>query len=318
MDNWYINQWNKWVKIQIDNKENFPCPRIYHSCGICDKGNEKGMLIIFGGRDSNEKALNDIWELYRNKNGKWKWIKEPIKNNYNMKSRYNQSCVFYGSLMILIWGNNNKRNNDIIPIEVYDIEINEVWEFTGVGMVRQSSFILDNYLYFYGGFTENNQTQPIGVLSKINLERLFKDNNYLIGKLMGNKNNYNNNNFNQIESPNIYEKKNIFKLSHDVVIGSRCIYNENSDEDMNDSSSVFRKVSIEKLTDEKKRLIFNDNENNLVQSKHIFNYELINKFIEILLTPFEYFDNNKINSIHKNLPFTSENILNLLNEIKQY
>jgi len=44
-----------------------------------------------------------------------------------MKSRYNQFCVFYGSLMILIGGKNNKRNNDIIPIDVYDIEINEVW-----------------------------------------------------------------------------------------------------------------------------------------------------------------------------------------------
>jgi hypothetical protein len=190
-------------------------------------------------------------------------------------------------------------------------------EFTGVGMVRQSSFILDNYLYFYDGFAENNQIQPIGVLSKINLERLFKDNDYLIGKIMGkNNNNYSYNNYNQIESPNKYEKKNKFKLNQDVVIGSRGVYNENSDEDMDVNSSVFRKVSIEKLPDEKKRLIFNENENNLIQSKHIFNYELLNKFIEILLRAFKYFDNNKINSIHKNLPFTSENILNLLNEVK--
>ena len=85
------------------------------------------MLIIFGGRDLNDKALNDIWGLRRHRNGKWDWIKGPIKNNYIMKSRYNQSCVFYNTLMILIGGKNNKRNNDIIPIDVYDIEINEVW-----------------------------------------------------------------------------------------------------------------------------------------------------------------------------------------------
>jgi len=115
-------------------------------------------------------------------------------------------------------------------------------------MVRQSSFILDNYLYFYDGFAENNQIQPIGVLSKINLERLFKDNDYLIGKIMGkNNNNYSYNNYNQIESPNKHEKKNKFKLNQDVVIGSRGVYNENSDEDMDVNSSVFRKVSIEKL-----------------------------------------------------------------------
>ena len=115
-------------------------------------------------------------------------------------------------------------------------------------MVRQSSFILDNYLFFYGGFAGNNQIQPIGVLSKINLERLFKDNDYLIGKIMGkNNNNYSYNNYNQIESPNKHEKKNKFKLNQDVVIGSRGVYNENSDEDMDVNSSVFRKVSIEKL-----------------------------------------------------------------------
>ena len=319
---------SQWVKIQIDNNDNFPCPRLYHSYGICDKGNAKGMLIIFGGRDLNDNALNDIWGLRRHRNGKWDWIKGPIKNNYIMKSRYNQSCVFYNTLMILIGGKNNKGNNNIIPIEVYDTEKNEVWEFPGVGMVRQSSFILDNYLFFYGGFAGNNQIQPIGVLSKINLEGLFKDNNFLIGKLIENNNNYDNNYnninnnynnnyiFNHFESHNKFEKKIKFKLSHDVVIGSSGFYIDSSDEDIDDTTSLFRKVSIEKLPDEKKKLISNDNENNLIQSKHIFNYELINKFIEILLRPFEYFDNNKMDSIHKKLPFTSENILNLLNEVK--
>ena len=71
-----------------------------------------------------------------------------------MKRRYNQSFVFYDNLIILIRGKNNKGKNDIIPIEAYDNEKNKVWEFPGIGMVRQSSFILDNYLFFMVVFLE--------------------------------------------------------------------------------------------------------------------------------------------------------------------
>ena len=59
-----------------------PCPRLYHSSGICEKGNAKDILIVFGGRDQKEQALNDIWGLRKHRNGKWDWIKAPINNNF--------------------------------------------------------------------------------------------------------------------------------------------------------------------------------------------------------------------------------------------
>ena len=316
-DIWMIDITQKelnWQKIETENKEKIPCPRLYHTSIICNKGSAKGMIIIFGGRDSKENALNDIWGLRRHRNGKWDWIKAPINNGHIMKSRYNHSCVFYDTFMIIIGGKNSQINNGLIPIEVYDTEKSEVWEFFSIGMVRHSSFILDNELFLYGGFVEKNQIQPNGYLFKISLETLFKDNKYLMSKIyeFGNKNLNNNN----IGSPNKNERKSRFKLSHEVVIGSGGINNENKEEDIEHTTSRLRRVSIEKLAEEKKRLIDDEEQKNLIETKHIFNFEIINKFIEILLRPFEYLDHNKMDIIHKTLPFTNENINDLLNEVK--
>ena len=316
-DIWIIDIIEKepsWQKIQTENIENIPCPRLYHTSVICNKGAAKGMLIIFGGRNSKENALNDIWGLRKHRNGKWDWIKAPITNGHVMKSRYNHSCVFYDTLMIIIGGKNSQINNGLIPVEVYDTEKSEVWEFLSIGMVRHCSFILDNDLFLYGGFIEKNQVQPNGFLFKISLENLFKENKYLLNKIneLGNKNLNNNN----LGSPNKNEKKSGFKLSHEVVIGSGGISNENKEEDIEHTTSRLRRVSIEKLAEEKKRLIDDEAQKNLIERKHIFNYEIINKFIEILLRPFEYLDHNKMDIIHKTLPFTNDNINDLLNEVK--
>lgn len=36
-------------------------------------------MIIFGGRDGNENALNDTWGLRRHRNGQWDWVMAPYK-----------------------------------------------------------------------------------------------------------------------------------------------------------------------------------------------------------------------------------------------
>ena len=76
---WIINTKNnqiQWEKIIFAEGDPMPCPRLYHTCGICPSGNCAGMMIIFGGRDSNEKPLNDIWGLTKHRDGNWTWSKE--------------------------------------------------------------------------------------------------------------------------------------------------------------------------------------------------------------------------------------------------
>ncbi len=38
------------------------------------------MMVIFGGRTTDNSALNDTWGLRRHRDGRWDWVKAPYKN----------------------------------------------------------------------------------------------------------------------------------------------------------------------------------------------------------------------------------------------
>ena len=178
---WIINTRNnpsQWEKINLKNNDPIPCPRLYHTCGICPSGNCSGMMIIFGGRDSNEKPLNDIWGLTRHRDGNWSWSKAELKDGYEMKPRYNHSMVFYNGLMIVLGGRglHSSYGNNPLPIEVFNTETNDGFDFPGISMNRQTNFIYDKNIFLFGGFDSKNQQKPLGNLYGISLERLFEKN----------------------------------------------------------------------------------------------------------------------------------------------
>ena len=320
---WIINTKNnpcQWEKINFENNI-VPCPRLYHTCGICPSGNCSGMMIIFGGRDSNEKPLNDIWGLTRHRDGNWSWSKAELKDGYEMRPRYNHSMVFYNGLMIILGGrgyHSNSNGNNPLPIEVFNTETNDGFEFPGITMNRQTNFLYDKNIYLFGGFDSKNQQKPLGNLFRISLEKLFEKNIILkeifinknkgdyVHKINTNKNINNNNN-----------KKMQFKLSQDVVIGSGGIIQEGEEEQMIEDPSAYHKISLNKLTEENKRIGEQQNKsiNSLLHNKHEYDEELIEKFIQTLLRPFDWFD-PKMEEIHSNLPFNDEEITNLIEEVK--
>ena len=54
-----------------------PDPRDYHSSSLCSTGSANGMIVIFGGRGSDQIAMNDTWGLRKHRNGKWDWVRAP-------------------------------------------------------------------------------------------------------------------------------------------------------------------------------------------------------------------------------------------------
>ena len=78
----------EWKQIIYDNEIKIPKPRVYASGDICKFGKASGMIIIFGGRDENQEALNDAWGLRRHRNNIWEWLIVPIKNDYIPLKRY--------------------------------------------------------------------------------------------------------------------------------------------------------------------------------------------------------------------------------------
>ena len=320
---WIINTKSNQIKWEkVDCGENLPCPRLYHSCSMCFSGNCAGMMIIFGGRDSNEKPLNDIWGLTRHRDGNWTWSKAEFKDGYEMKPRYNHSMVFYNGLMIVLGGrglHSIYNGNNPLPIEVFNTETNEGFEFPGITMNRQTNFIYDKNIFLFGGFDSKNPQRPLGNLYRISLEQLFaknivlkdlfinKNKNEYIHKININKNINNQNN-----------KKTLFKLTQDVVIGSGGIIQENDEDQLMEDPSSYHKVNLSKLPEENKRIgdaLENKNINSLLLNKHEYNEALIDKFIQTLLRPFDWYD-KKMEEIHSNLPFTDNEIIELIEGVK--
>ena len=319
-DVWIVNITEKigeWKKIIFQNDFG-PSPRLYHTSQICNFGNYQNKLIIFGGRDSNENPLNDVWILELNKEGDWNWERAFVKNNEELAPRYNHSMVFYNQLMIIIGGRGHNSNNIPLITQVYDMETCEVFSFAGIPMNRHSNFIYNNNIFLYGGFNSKTPTQSVGNLSRISLEKIFNK-SILLNKLDLSKDSADKNRINKISKKNnLQNKKSQFKLSPDVIIGSGGVAIEGEEDQNQDDQSIFHIISIDKLTEENKRIgeVPNKNIISLLDNKRAYNEKLIEKFISTLLRPFDWFNNKEIDAIHESLPFTNQEIFELIKEVK--
>jgi hypothetical protein len=75
--------WNK-----LSFSKELPCPRIYHSMGICMHGTEEsGKIYVFGGRGKDQNSLNDLWCLKRDQENKWEWQNIEYKGKKSPKAR---------------------------------------------------------------------------------------------------------------------------------------------------------------------------------------------------------------------------------------
>ncbi|MCQ2819399.1 MAG: metallophosphoesterase [archaeon] len=303
----------------LDFPENIgPSPRLYHSVGLITEGNNSGMMILFGGRDATDNPLSDIWELRKHRNGQWQWIMAPIKNPEKIKPRYNHSIFLIGTLMIVM-GGRGRNSHECLPVNVYDIESMETYEFSNLSMYRQASLSIGKDIYLYGGFNGNNPLVPLAEVTKLDMFELFDQSPILsqIGKYIMDEDAKNINKNTLGLNKKTDKKREQFKLSYDVVVGSGGV--NTGEEEMEDTGSSFRRISIDKLREENKRINTSGKKNtvanSLLQSKRDFNIQLVTGFLENLLRPFEWFEKAKMDEMHNGFLFTSENILSLLNEV---
>ncbi len=213
---------------------------------------------------------------------------------------------------MVITGGRSKNIQDILPTEIYDTESSEWMRFHGIGLYRHMVFKKDNNLFIYGGFENNNPNYPIERIFKVDLLQYFKTSSLIIKKienyLAGLKEKANqktllpsNETFQeQVNIQNNHPQQNVFRLAPKAVVIK------------NDEIVQVRKVDINSLNEERKRIGFNINTPSL-QDKRIYNEPLINKFIEVLFHPFDWFK-NEVEMIHNKLPFTKDEIDTLISE----
>ena len=310
-----VTKKEKYFWIKIDIKGDIPCERLYHSSAICPEGMYSNKLIIFGGRNSQNKPLNDLWALSlkdtENTMGQKKieinWEQLSPDGDENFLSRINHSMVFYKHYLFFFGGKNPSPRP--IPIEVFDMEKNKLYKFKKLIMNRQANFIFENDIYLFGGFGQKT-TIPLGDMYKIPFEAIF-ENSELKNILLKNKNNLNTNN-NETEK----EKEKInYLLSNEVVIGSDKKVFSNDKKDEMDELSLFTKLNISKLNDENKRLGYMGNENAFLFKRNPYNSKLIEKFLDTLLRPLDWFDKKVMAELKEKFPFKKEEIIYVINEV---
>ena len=313
-DIWVMNMKKKekytWIKIDI--KGDIPVERLYHSSCLCPEGKFMNKLICFGGRNPQNKPLNDLWALTlkntENSIGEQKieasWTQIMTEGEDNFIHRINHSMLFYKHYLFLLGGKNPSPNP--IPIEVFDMENNKLYKFKNINMNRHTNFIFEKDIFLFGGFNQKNPL-PLGDMYKISLDLLFENSN-LKSILSTNKNS-------DLNKENNDKEKINYLLSNEVVIGSDKKVPSNNKKDELDELSLFTKLSISKLNDENKRLGYMGSENALLSKKNTYNRKLIEKFLDTLLRPNDWFDKKVMAELAQKLPFKLEEILYLIDEV---
>ena len=162
-----------WNKLEFKDLE--PAARVYHTSCIWRSVNKVDMVLMFGGRNNKNLALNDMWGLRRHKNNVWDWVKAPIKNeSYVPLDRYQHTMLCTNNLAVLVGGRNNSNNDKTeIPMEVYNLETSEWFSFPGISRFRHVTWIYNNTLMTHGGFENSKPNQPTSILLGTDLLTMF-------------------------------------------------------------------------------------------------------------------------------------------------
>jgi hypothetical protein len=93
-DTWMLSIENppfSWTKLTTSG--DLPPARLYHTAAVCGVGSAAGMVVVFGGRGTDQSALNDLWGLRKHRDGRWDWVKAPSKGSIVPTGRYQVACI---------------------------------------------------------------------------------------------------------------------------------------------------------------------------------------------------------------------------------
>lgn len=241
-----------WLKLEIKGDQ--PPTRVYHSASLCQTGSAMGMMVIFGGRTSDQSALNDTWGLRRHRDGRWDWVRAPYKaGSEEPVPRYQHSTLFIGATMVLIGGRTNQVG-ETVPLEAYDTENSEWFKFPAVARFRHSSWNFDGDIYIHGGFEHETPNIPTDTIIKIDSLRLFSKYDHLLPRHLADPQ------LRNVLTPNAAEAGRPLPRvprpsakTPEIRLATQ-VYVSMANENASDFCELVRKVSIDRLQEEGKRL----------------------------------------------------------------
>eukprot|EP00931_Biecheleriopsis_adriatica_P020781 TRINITY_DN13787_c0_g1_i5.p1 TRINITY_DN13787_c0_g1~~TRINITY_DN13787_c0_g1_i5.p1 ORF type:complete len:835 (-),score=136.92 TRINITY_DN13787_c0_g1_i5:87-2591(-) len=159
----------QWQEVPVMGKRS-PPPRVYHSADVCREGPAAGMMVVFGGRTSENKSLKDTWGLRQHRDGRWDWVEAPAKRGPAPEPRFQHSSIFLDSKLVIIGGRGSEVNK-LLPTAVYDTESCEWHNLVSVQRFRHSSWGVSSLVFSYGGFDHKNPAAPTSDLQVLDIQR---------------------------------------------------------------------------------------------------------------------------------------------------
>ncbi|GFE54485.1 serine threonine phosphatase [Babesia ovis] len=177
-DVWFLNVEKSpfcWVEVVFPPNLKQPPKRVYHSADLCREGPAATMIVIFGGRCSDNRSLNDIWGLRQHRDSTWDWMEAPVRFVSMPEPRYQHSSCFVGTKLVIIGGRNDSDFNKPLSISAYDTETLEWFNMSAIHRFRHSSWSIGGQVYIFGGFSHQTQKHPTTELRVIDCQEAFAD-----------------------------------------------------------------------------------------------------------------------------------------------
>ncbi len=321
-----------WNKITLNSES--PPPRVYHAAAQCMSGSAAGMTIVFGGRTTDQSALNDTWGLRRHRDTSWDWVKAPHKPGSAVPvGRYQHNVMFINSVMLVLGGRTNHLS-DNVPLQAYDTETSEWTNYQSLKRFRHACFLSEDFVYSHGGFEQDTPSLPTSGLVRCPISKvvLLREPAALAATPGGHPRKVGEEAkmaLGKPGSPSIShtmefaeaaerraskaasppagtrkEEEKVFKLSNQAHVAVSC-----SEDGNNDFANLVRRVSIDKLQEEAKKLGGKPKVPVLEQTVNP-NEAIYSVFISHLLKPTEY----SVALPPSVLPFQREMMLELARE----
>mmetsp|Transcript_148423 Transcript_148423/g.273860 ORF Transcript_148423/g.273860 Transcript_148423/m.273860 type:complete len:869 (-) Transcript_148423:23-2629(-) len=159
----------QWNEVSVMHTRS-PLPRVYHSAEVCREGPAAGMMVVFGGRTPDNRSLKDTWGLRQHRDGRWDWVEAPTKRGMPPEPRFQHSCIFLNSKLLIVGGRGSDVNKPLAT-GVYDTETCEWTHPASVNRFRHSCWGMGNLLFAYGGFDHKSPSAPTSDLQVLDLDR---------------------------------------------------------------------------------------------------------------------------------------------------
>jgi len=162
----------QWTEVSVMHTR-CPLPRVYHSAEVCREGPAAGMMVVFGGRTPDNRSLKDTWGLRQHRDGRWDWVEAPTKRGLPPEPRFQHSCLFLNSKLLIVGGRGSDVNKPL-PTAVYDTETCEWRNLASVNRFRHSNWGMGPLLFSYGGFDHKNPSAPTADLQVLDVDRAIQ------------------------------------------------------------------------------------------------------------------------------------------------